>query len=113
VRRPMGRFLGKRGAEITEATDGQVALERIRAGFEPHVILADLRMPRMDGAEFYQKLQEERPELADRVIFLSGDITQLAGRGLAEVPRDRVLVKPVELVELERRITAFIQEKAA
>lgn len=113
VRRPMGRFLGKRGAEITEAGDGLAALERIRAGFEPHVILADLRMPRMDGAEFYQKLQEERPELADRIMFLSGDITHLAGRGLAEVPRDRVLVKPVELVELERRITAFIQEKAA
>ena len=113
IRRPMGRFLIKRGAEITEAGDGQVALERLRAGLEPHVILADLRMPRMDGAEFYQRLQEERPALAERVLFLSGDITHLAGRGLAEVPRDRVLVKPVELAELERRITAFVREKAA
>ena len=26
---------------------------------------------------------------------------------------DRVLVKPVELVELERRIAAFVREKAA
>jgi len=25
------------------------------------------------------------------------------------VPRERVLVKPVELVELERRIVAFVQ----
>jgi len=47
------------------------------------------------------------------VLFLSGDITQLASRGLAEVSRDRVLVKPVELAELERRIAAFVQEKAA
>src|ERR1041385_7937441 len=38
-----------------------------------------------------------KTELADRVLFLSGDITHLAGRGLAEVPRDRVLVKPGEL----------------
>jgi signal transduction histidine kinase len=113
IRRPMSRFLGKRGAEITEAGDGLAALERVRAGFEPHVILADLRMPRMDGAEFYQRLQVEKPALAERVLFLSGDITHLAGRGLAEVPRDRVLVKPVELAELERRITAFIREKAA
>ena len=113
IRRPMGRFLTKRGAEITEAGDGQVALERLRAGLEPHVILADLRMPRMDGAEFFQRLREEKPALAERVLFLSGDITHLAGRGLAEVPRDRVLVKPVELAELERRITAFVREKAA
>src|SRR6266516_4210045 len=61
IRRPMGRFLTKRGAEITEAGDGQVALERLRAGLEPHVILADLRMPRMDGAEFFQRLREEKP----------------------------------------------------
>lgn len=113
IRRPMGRFLVKRGAEITEAGDGEAALERLQTGFEPHVILADLRMPRMDGAEFYLRLQQERPALAERVMFLSGDITHLAGRGLAEVPRDRVLVKPVELAELERRIATFVREKAA
>lgn len=113
IRRPMARFLTKRGAEISEAGDGEAALARLQDGFEPHVILADLRMPRMDGAEFYQRLQQERPALADRVMFLSGDITHLAGRGLAEVPRDRVLVKPVELAELERRISAFVREKAA
>ena len=113
IRRPMARFLGKRGAEIKEATDGLAALDRLNEGFQPHVILADLRMPKMDGAEFYQHLQQERPALAERVVFLSGDITQLAGRGLAEVPRDRVLVKPVELAELEKRIVAFVREEAA
>ena len=109
----MGRFLGKRGADIKEAGDGLAALERLKEGFEPHVILADLRMPRMDGAEFYERLQRERPALAERILFLSGDITHLAGRGLAEVPRDRVLVKPVELAELERRIAAFVRAEAA
>jgi len=111
VRRPMARFLAKRGAEVTEAGDGVQALERLTS-LEPHVILADLRMPKMDGAELYARLQAERPPLADRVLFLTGDITQLAGRGLAPVPRERVLVKPVELAELERRITEFLREAA-
>jgi CheY-like chemotaxis protein len=110
IRRPMSRFLTKRGAEVSEAGDGIAALETIRAGLDPRVILADLRMPRMDGAEFYEQLLEERPALAGRVMFLSGDITHLAGRGLAEIPRDRVLVKPVELAELERRIREFVHE---
>ena len=109
IRRPMVRYLSRRGAEVTEAGDGLQALERL-AGFDPHVILADLRMPKMDGAELYARLQAERPALAERVLFLSGDITQLAGRGLAPVPRERVLVKPVELAELERRIQEFIRE---
>ena len=111
IRRPMARFLAKRGADVTEAGDGLQALERL-AGLDPHVILADLRMPKMDGAELYARLQVERPALADRVLFLSGDITQLAGRGLAPVARERVLVKPVELSELERRIHEFIGEAA-
>jgi signal transduction histidine kinase/CheY-like chemotaxis protein len=111
IRRPMARFLSRRGAEVTEAGDGVQALERL-AGFDPHVILADLRMPRMDGAELYARLQQERPVLAERVLFLSGDITQLAGRGLAPVSRERVLVKPVELAELEQRIQEFMREAA-
>ena len=113
IRKPMARFLGKRGAEVKQAGDGLAALDRLNEGYDPHVILADLRMPKMDGAEFYQHLQQQRPALAERVLFLSGDITHLAGRGVAEVPRDRVLVKPVELAELERRIVAFVREKAA
>lgn len=113
VRSPMSRFLKRRGADVGEAGDGLEALQRLEAGFDPHVILVDLRMPRLDGAEFYLHLQQARPALAERVIFLSGDITQLAGRGIAEVPRDRVLVKPVELSELEQRIVALVREKAA
>jgi CheY-like chemotaxis protein len=109
----MLRFLARRGADVREAGDGVAGLEMIEGGFEPHVILADLRMPRMDGVAFYERLLEERPPLAERVVFLSGDITQLAGRGLAEIPHNRVLVKPVELDEVERRIVDFLREWAA
>lgn len=113
IRRPITRFLTKRGATVSEAGDGAAALEVLRQKGEPQVILADLRMPRMDGAEFYERLQEERPALAGRVFFLSGDITQLAGRGVSDIPRDRVLVKPVELAELEQRISNFLKGHAA
>ena len=49
-----------------------------------------------------------RPDLAARVLFLSGDVSQLAEPGNTPVPRERVLVKPVELAELERRIISFV-----
>jgi len=108
VRRPMARYLTRRGAEVDEAADGVEGLARLRV--QPaNVILADLRMPRMGGVELYAQLEEERPELAARVLFLSGDVSQLAEPGNTPVPRERVLVKPVELVELERRIVAFVQ----
>jgi len=112
VRRPMARFLARRGAEVEEAADGVDGLDRLRAR-APDVVVVDLRMPRMGGIELYARLEEERPELARRVLFLSGDVSQLAEPGNTPVPRERVLVKPVELAELERRIAAFVQELKA
>jgi signal transduction histidine kinase len=108
VRRPIVRYLTRRGADVEEAADGVEGLARLRA--QPaDVILADLRMPRMGGVELYAQLEEERPELAARVLFLSGDVSQLAEPGNTPVPRERVLVKPVELAELERRIGEFVR----
>ena len=106
IRRPMARFLARRGAQVDEAADGEQALARL-AVQEPDVILADLRMPRMGGVELYARLEEGHPEIATRVLFLSGDISQLAEPGNTPVARERVLVKPVELAELERRIIEF------
>jgi signal transduction histidine kinase/ActR/RegA family two-component response regulator len=112
VRKPMARFLTRRGADVDEAGDGVAALARLRVQ-RADVILVDLRMPRMSGTELFAQLEEERPELAARVLFLSGDVSQLAAPGNTPVARERVLVKPVELAELERRILAFAHETRA
>jgi len=107
VRRPMAKFLTRRGAEVHEAGDGLQALALLEHQ-AVDVILADLRMPRMSGTDLFAALQKSRPELAVRLLFLSGDVSQLAEPGSTPVPRERVLVKPVELAELERRITEFV-----
>jgi signal transduction histidine kinase len=108
VRRPMAKFLNRRGAEVYEAGDGMQALALLD-GQPVDVILADLRMPRMSGTELFTALESDRPQLAARVLFLSGDVSQLAEPGSRPVPRDRILVKPVELAELERRVAEFIK----
>jgi CheY-like chemotaxis protein len=110
VRRPMAKFLQRRGAQVVEASDGVEALASLE-GQDADVILADLRMPRMSGVALYQKLEETRPELAGRVLFLSGDISQLSEPGNTPVARERVLVKPLELSELERRILEFLRRE--
>ncbi len=112
IRRPMARFLGRRGAQVYEAVDGRDALEWLE-GQTADVILVDLRMPRMGGAELFATLAATRPEVAARILFLSGDVSQLAEPGNTPVPRERVLVKPVELAELERRVAAFVAAPAA
>lgn len=111
IRRPMVKFLTRRGAQVEEAGDGVEALARLAAQ-APDVILVDLRMPRMGGVELYARLEETRPDLAARLLFLSGDVSQLAEPGNTPVARERVLVKPLELAELERRIVEFVRTGA-
>ena len=103
VRRPVARFLTQRGAEVEEAAHGVEALARI-AVQEPHVVLADLRMPVMDGIAFFRRLTRERPALASRVLFFSGDFSQLTQLEGLTVPPERQLLKPVDLALLERRV---------
>ncbi len=107
VRRPMARFLNRRGAQVFEAGDGMQALALLD-GQPVDVILADLRMPRMSGMDLFAALETDRPQLAARVLFLSGDISQLGAPGSTPLPEERVFVKPVELAELERRIAEFV-----
>lgn len=56
-------------ARITEARDGNEALECARAA-RPDIVISDLNMPGMDGMTFISHLAQER--LADSVIIASG-----------------------------------------
>ena len=107
VRSPVVRYLRRRGATVDEAANGIEALECI-AGEAPDVILADLRMPRMDGATLYARLLEERPALAPRLVLISGDITQFVDAGAGPRP-NRVILKPVELSEVETAVREVVE----
>ncbi|HEV8544421.1 MAG TPA: response regulator, partial [Verrucomicrobiae bacterium] len=38
------------------------------------VILSDFRMPQMNGDQFYAQAIQKRPDLARRIVFLTGDL---------------------------------------
>ncbi len=106
IRRPLKRFLSGRGAEVLEASDGLEALNLLDR-HQVDVVVADLKMPRLDGVKFYGRLVAERPSLAARTIFLTGDLAQLSDSTTA-IDQRRVLIKPVKLVEIEERVVDIL-----
>ena len=60
--------LAEEGYAVDLATDGVVALERVRADV-PDLVIADVHMPRLDGGQLVRRLREWNVP----VILLTGD----------------------------------------
>ena len=55
------------GFVVERAKDGDEALERVgEQHFE--LIVCDLKMPRVNGMEFYREIESSKPEMARRII---------------------------------------------
>src|SRR5205085_9669960 len=67
IRNVLERYFRRDGATVVVASGGKHAVELIR-GQPIDVVVLDLRMPDMDGAEADGMVREEGPELAARDI---------------------------------------------
>jgi CheY-like chemotaxis protein len=88
--------------EMVCTQDAGEALARLERDQRFDIIFCDLMMPKMTGIDFYEALLRVRPELAKRVVFLSGGaVTAKAARFLDTVPNQRI-EKPFQVQELRR-----------
>jgi PAS domain S-box-containing protein len=83
--------------DVVARTSARVALEEIASGSNGFdLVLCDLMMPDMTGMELHARLDDVAPELARRVVFLTGGaFTSDARAFLERVPNARI-EKPFE-----------------
>lgn len=91
LREMMVVMLALEGFEPEEASDGAEALERLRRGVRPHVILLDMMMPRMDGWEFCRRRALDPAIDGIPVVVLSA-----VPRDRVGVPAAAILTKPFD-----------------
>jgi two-component system chemotaxis response regulator CheY len=102
VREALAEALSDQGYAVETAVDGLQALERLRGGARPGVILLDLMMPRMDGVEF-RMVQRADPALAHLpVVLLSADARMDEKARLLDV--QGAICKPIDLAQLTAAI---------
>lgn len=77
----MKMFLECHGYRVVTAEGGAAALDKLRGGEDPCLILLDLMMPGMNGAELRQELLRDPRFAAIPVVIVSaaGDIAARAG----------------------------------
>jgi len=96
------RFLEAAGHRVRVAVDGREALAAIEASPEPiDLLLTDMVMPHVSGAELARRLRERFPDL--RVVMTSG-YPDRDGSGAAARP-DVFVTKPFRREELMRAVS--------
>jgi two-component system NtrC family sensor kinase len=103
------RLLKADGATVTLARDGEEAWSRmLETDFD--LIVADLRMPNLDGRALYERVVEEKPSMVRRFVFATGDLVRQESLKFLEGLPNRILAKPLD-VENVRRV--LVQAVAA
>ena len=93
IRETLAGLLEDEGYQVVSFPHGKEALDALKGGLAPRVILLDLMMPVMDGAEF-RRAQLGDPALAAIPVIL------ITAAGLEPIRRDdysEVLRKPLKI----------------
>jgi CheY-like chemotaxis protein len=105
IREIVAMALGEIGYGVVGLCDGLIALEWLRSHPRPALILLDLMMPRLSGADFMRAHDSDERLAAVPVVIMSGDG---GGCEAAAFPGARdCLRKPMDLDDLIAAVERF------
>lgn len=102
VRRSLAELIAAGGHRVETAPDGASALRSLEAGASADLVVLDLNMQGLDGAETLTRLRSLRPELP--VLLVSGFLDALPAVFLEGQARVRTLAKPFSLDQFHGRL---------
>ncbi len=97
---------------VRTAADGQEGLERVRE-LSPDLIVSDIMMPRMSGAEMIGRLREDRGLDALPILVLSAKADDALRLELLRNGAQDYVVKPFSAEELLARVRNLVMMKRA
>ena len=95
VRSVARRILRRLDITVSEAENGQVALDRCEVGL-PDVILLDWNMPVMNGLAFLRELRQRYAGQCPRVVFCTTENGLGNVRQALEAGADEYIMKPFD-----------------
>jgi len=106
----LARLLRELGHQPTVANSGAEALELIaREQFD--LILSDVKMPGMSGFELHQTIKQTNPELAARLVFVTGDMLSAATQARIAQTGNPYIAKPFAIERLETLVRTLLSQR--
>jgi PAS domain S-box-containing protein len=87
------------GFSVDAAPNGEKAIDLI--GKKKYdVVVTDIKMPGIDGKDLYVYIRKHHPDIADKIIFITGDILSKETRLFLESTKNRYIEKPFNMNSL-------------
>jgi DNA-binding response OmpR family regulator len=111
----LSAFLEKFNYKVAGAENGIVGLTMIKF-LKPHVIIVDLAMPGMDGADLIKKIRENIYMKEKMIVVISGRFKEdYNGETVPELDAQAVFSKPLSLKKMQKlyeTVEGFYASKA-
>ena len=108
----LARLLHELGHQPTVASSGEEALDLLkRHSFD--LILSDVKMPGMSGFDLHRAVQQQQPELAPRVVFVTGDILTPATQARIAQLGNPYIAKPFAIERLQALVRTLLESGQA
>jgi signal transduction histidine kinase/FixJ family two-component response regulator len=111
VARLIADVLHDEGLVVEVLLDGREGLRRI-AERRFDLVICDMRMPGLDGQQFYRQLAKSGSALQYRFLFVTGDVIAPATQAFLEQNHLPHLAKPFRVEELTERVREVLQPNA-
>ena len=105
TREAVAEVLLEEGYEVAVAVNGHDGLAQFTT-FQPHLVLTDLQMPRVNGHEVIAHVQSVSP--ATHIIIFTADIVIDAKRKAQDLGVAGYINKPFELTDMLEQIVKLL-----
>jgi len=97
------------GFEVEIIADGQAAQERLKSGTTPFLILLDMHLPHISGADLLTNIIKRDQRFTKTIIIITTADARMGEAYNEEV--DFVMIKPISFVQL-RDLTSRLKPKS-
>lgn len=106
VLRALSTLLSRAGFRVSTFDDGAVALQALASEPDVDLIFCDLMMKGMTGMDVSAELTANAPELARKLVFMTGGAFSPQAQDFVTQNADRTVNKPFDIIaEARRRLT--------
>ncbi len=94
-------LLTDQGYKVETVGRAENALKKLESG-KYDLILLDIKLPGMNGIELYRRIEEVAPALANKVMFITGDVMETTTKEFLDRTGAAYIPKPIDIERLKK-----------